>query len=337
MGVSLTDILEPKEIALENLSGKTIAVDSFNWIYQFLTIIRQPDGQPLMDSQGRVTSHLSGLFYRTLKMVELGIRPVYVFDGKPPEFKSAAADKRRDVRAEALAEWKEALKKEDYESARKYASRSATIDETMVSDSKELLHALGVPVVQAPNEGEALCSLMTRSDDAFAAATQDYDALLFACPRIVRNLSITGRRRRGSDYITINPELVILEDVLESLGINQTQLILLGILVGTDYNLGGVPGFGPKKALARVKEKKTLKNVFDDLPWSFEVTPEEIFEFFKKPQAMEYKLKFNEADETATKRILCGQHDFSVERVDNALAKLAESKKAQQNSLRKWF
>lgn len=337
MGVGISDIVESREITMSDLSGNIIAVDALNWIYQFLTIIRQPDGQPLMDSSGRVTSHLSGLFYRTLKVLEADIKPVYVFDGKPSSLKAAENSRRHDARAEALAEWKEALRKEDYESARKYAQRSASVDEQTIKDSKELLDAMGIPVIQAPSEGEALCSLMTRKGAVYAAATQDYDALLFKCPRIVRNLSITGKRKRGNDYITVNPELLVLEDVLKSLEINHNQLILLGMLVGTDFNSGGIPGFGPRKALQRVKEKKTLRNVFAGLPWSFDVSIEEVYEFFRKPQEIDYDISFSSLDEERVKDILCDKHEFSVERIDNALGKYNESKKAQQNSLKKWF
>ena len=253
----MTDIIKGEEISLEHLFDKKIAVDSLNWIYQFLSIIRQTDGTPLQDSKGRTTSHLSGLFYRTIKLMEAGIRPIYVFDGKPPEFKKVL-EERRDVRAEAAREWKEALKRGDMEAARKHAQRSAAVTDEIIESGKKLLDAMGVPVIQAPSEGEALCAIMAGRKEAYATATQDYDSLLFGCPLLVRNLSITGKRKRGDNVITINPELFVLKDILKSLSINQNQLIILGILVGTDYNPGGVPGFGPKKALELVKKKKTL-------------------------------------------------------------------------------
>src|SRR3972149_7130988 len=149
MGVQLTSLVEGKEITFEDLAGRKLAIDAFNWLYQFLSIIRQPDGTPLMDSQGRITSHLSGLYYRNLKLLESGIKPVYVFDGEPPLFKKAVTEQRRDVRAEAMKDWKEALGRKDYEAAKKYASRSVTLTGEMIEQSKELLDAMGIPVVQA--------------------------------------------------------------------------------------------------------------------------------------------------------------------------------------------
>jgi flap endonuclease-1 len=336
MGIQLTDLIEGREITLEDIFDKEVAIDAFNWIYQFLSIIRQKDGEPLKDSEGRVTSHLSGLFYRTIKLMEAGMRPVYVFDGKPPEFKKETAEKRRDIRLEAMREWKKALEKKDYEAARKFAKQSATIDEEVIKDSKTLLRAMGLPVIQAPSEGEALCSVMAKRGDVYSIATQDYDSLLFGCPRIIRNLSITGKRKRGDSYITINPEIIVLKEVLESLKISQNQLIIIGILIGTDYNPGGVEGYGPKKALELVRSKKTLKAVLKDIIWDFPVSAEDIYEFFKNPITSDYKLEFRDPDEEEIKKILCDEHDFSEERISNAINKLKTSK-LEQRSLSKWF
>ncbi len=336
MGVSLSKIVDGREIGLEDLFDKKIAIDSYNWLYQFLSIIRQADGTPLKDSKGRVTSHLSGLYYRTLKLLEAGVKPIYVFDGKPVEFKKETTEERRNVRAEALREWEKALERKDYEAAKKYAQQSATVTDEIVEGSKDLLSAMGIPYVQAPNEGEALCSLMCRKNDAYATSSQDFDVLLFGSPRLVRNLSISGKKKRGKDYVIINPEMILLDDVIEKLGLNHDQLIMLGILVGTDYNPGGVPGYGPKKALQAVKEKKTVDKVFENVIWDFSITPKEIFDFFKTPKTADYKIEFREIDEENVTRLLCDEHDFSQERIENALKKLKESKKAQ-SSLSRWI
>jgi len=336
MGIQLTELIKGRDITLDDIFDKKIAIDAFNWLYQFLSIIRQKDGEPLRDSEGRVTSHLSGIFYRTIKLIEAGVKPIYVFDGEPPEFKKETSEKRRDIRLEAMREWKEALERKDYEAARKFAQRSATVDEEMIRDSKVLLEAMGLPVIQALSEGEALCSVMAKKGDAHSIATQDYDSLLFGCPRIIRNLSITGKRKRGDSYITINPELISLKDVLEELNINQNQLIILGILIGTDYNLGGVAGFGPKKALDLVRRKKTLKSVLKEIVWDFPASAEDIYEFFKKPLISAYRIKFREFDEEKIKKLLCDEHDFSEERISNAINKL-KTAKGEQRSLSKWF
>lgn len=334
MGIQLTQLISGREIGIEELFDRRVAVDAFNWIYQFLSIIRQPDGEPLKDSRGRVTSHLSGLYYRTLKLLEAGIKPVYVFDGEPPSFKQATVAERRSVREEAAREWKAALEKKDYETARKAAQRSTQITGEIIAGSKQLLEAMGIPVVQAEGEGEALCSVMVKEGDAFAVATQDYDSLLFGAPCLVRNLSITGRRRRGDSYIEVRPEIIELRDVLHSLSISHDQLILLGMVIGTDFNPGGLPGYGPKKALELVKERKTLQAVFRDFAWDFPASPEEIFQFFRSPKKSPYSIKFHSLDEKKVKALLCDEHDFSEERIGNALKKVQSS--SEQSSLGRW-
>lgn len=328
MGVQITELVEGRPVALAELAGRRIAIDAFNWLYQFLTTIRQKDGTPLQDSRGHVTSHLSGIFYRSARLLEAGVKPVYVFDGPFPEFKAATVEQRRDVRAEAMREWKAALARKDYDAARRHAQRSTTLTSDMISDSKTLLDAMGIPWVQAPSEGEALCSLMTRQKDAYATATQDYDSLLFGCPRLVRNLS-AGKKQREI-------ELILLQDVLARLGIGQDQLILLGILVGTDYNPGGISGYGPKRALELVREKNTLSKVLEHVVWEFDVPAEEIYEFFRHPPEGSYELEFAEPDAGQLQQLLCVEHDFSSERVDSALARLQQPER-EQKSLGKWL
>ncbi|MFH1421085.1 MAG: flap endonuclease-1 [Candidatus Aenigmatarchaeota archaeon] len=336
MGVQLTDIIKSRSTDISSLLGKTIAIDAFNWIYQFLAIIRQSDGTPLKDSKGRVTSHLSGLFYRTSKLMQAGIKPMYVFDGKKPDMKEVTVVERRDAREEARKAWQSALKAGNIEEARKQAMRSTQITGEVIESSKKLLDALGIPVLQAESEGEALCSSLVRDSKAYAAASQDYDTLLFGCPRLVRNLSITGRKKRGNDYIIIEPEIIILKDILADLGVNQNQLICLGILVGTDFNPGGVRGIGPKKALELVKKKKTFSEIMEGIDWQFDYSPKEIFNFFRNPEQIgDKEINFMEINEKRLKAILCDEHDFSEERVDSALQKISERPK--QSSLASWM
>ncbi|MBS3051455.1 MAG: flap endonuclease-1 [Candidatus Aenigmarchaeota archaeon] len=346
MGIQLTQLVSGETIGLEDMFDKIVAIDAFNWVYQFLSIIRQPDGTPLKDSKDRVTSHLSGLYYRTIKLMEAGIKPVYVFDGKPPDFKAVGA-KRRDVRAEAAREWKAALEKQDYEAAGRFAKRSTTITGEHIEGSKKLLEAMGVPFIQAPSEGEAMCAHLVKQRAAWCAASQDYDTLLFGAAKLVRNLSITGKKKRrvagraegtssSFEIVMINPEMLVLENLVSNLGISYDQLIMLGILIGTDFNPGGVAGLGPKKALARVREKKTMSAVFGGLQWDFPVTPEQIFDFFKNPPVVDYDIRFREPDEDKVVGMMCDEHDFSEERITNALKKLTEAKKSQ-SSLSRWI
>ncbi len=332
MGVNIREIIPPEAVQiidLDHLRFKVVAIDAYNALYQFLAAIRQPDGTPLMDSKGRVTSHLSGLFYRTINLAEHGVKPVYVFDGKPPEMKQIEIERRRRVKAEAVKKYEEAVKRGDMEAARRYAQMAARLTDDMVRDAKRLLDAMGIPWVQAPAEGEAQAAYMARKGDAWTAASQDYDSLLFGSPRLVRNLAITGRRKlpRKNVYVEVKPELIELDKLLKALGITREQLIALGILVGTDYNPDGLRGVGPKTALKRVKAYKDPRKLLESLPKSeFPVDPLKIFEYFLNPPVTDdYKLEWRPPDEKEVYRILVEEHDFSPERVRNALERLRKA------------
>ncbi|MEM7816804.1 MAG: flap endonuclease-1 [Candidatus Aenigmatarchaeota archaeon] len=336
MGVQLRDILEAKEVDLETLKGRIIAIDAFNWLYQFLSSIRQIDGTPLMDIKGRITSHLSGIFYRTANLLEVGIKPVYVFDGEKPKFKNYTIEKRKEIREEAKEKWEEALERGDVEEAKKMAQRSGELNEEMIEESKELIKAMGIPTIQAKSEGEAQCAIMCKNGDVNFSASQDFDSLLFGSPKMIRNLNITGKRKVGGKEVKISPEIIDLEENLNRLGIKREQIIIIGILVGTDYNPGGIKGIGPKKALELVKRYKTIEEVMKQVDWEFEIDYKDIYEFFLNPEYNEYKdkLAFKQIDVEKIKKILCDEHDFSEERVNQVLERL---KPTSQPSLTSWF
>ena len=324
MGVQISDLLPKEKIDTKQLTGKKIAIDAFNWIYQFLSSIRQYDGTPLQDSKGRITSHLSGLFYRTANLIENGVRPVYVFDGEPPKFKHGTTTIRKEIKEGAKRKWEEAVREGNLEEAKKYAQQTSELTEDMVKEGKELLEAMGVAVVQAKSEGEAQCAYLCKEGLVYSTASQDADSLLFGSPLLIRNLNITGKRKIRGKEIRIEPEMIKLESLLKNLDISRDQLIILGILVGTDYNHGGIRGIGPKKALDLVKKFKTLGEVLKNVKWDFEVDAKEIFEFFKNPPVEKIKeIKFGKLNETEIKRILCDKHDFSEQRVDNVLKKIS--------------
>jgi flap endonuclease-1 len=333
MGVALRDILtDCKETpSWDELSG-IAAVDAHNALYQFLSIIRQPDGTPLMDAEGRITSHLSGILFRTVNFMEKGIKPVFVFDGKPPDFKQETIEQRREVRTRADEAWKAALKVGDIAEAYKQASASARIDAHVLESSRKLLDLLGIPWVQAPSEGEAQAAHMARSGRVAFAVSQDYDSLLFGSPVLVRNLTVSGRRKMRGRTVVVNPERIVLQSALECLGINREGLIEIGILVGTDFN-PGIKGVGGKTALKMVRSGSFTSVIAERLP---DFDPEPIRAFFLHPPVTdEYTLAWTPPDINGVVEMLCGSYDFSEERVRSALDKL--SVKAKQKTLDAWF
>lgn len=342
MGVAITDLLIRKPLQLDSLSGKVIAIDAHLFLYQFLSTIRQPDGTPLTDSKGNVTSHLSGLFFRSTKLMGMGMRLIYVFDGKPPELKKKELERRKLAKSDARAEYNKAVEEQDVDAMGKYAKRTSRLTPDMIKESKELLEALGIPVVEAPSEGEAQAAQLVKEGVAYAVASQDADAFLFGAPRVVRNLSLLGKKKLRSKlaFETYKPELVELQETLNTLGINQEQLIALGMLVGTDFH-PGIMNIGPKKALKLVKEYPDLDKLFthvkwdepSDIPWK---TVYEVFSLI--PVQEKLKIEWKTVDEDMVKNLLVTKHDFTEERIMASLLKLIQEKeKVAQRGLGEYF
>jgi len=339
MGINLSDVVTLEPRRLQDFSGKILAVDAFNTLYQFLAIIRQPNGTPLMDRQGRVTSHLSGLIYRTSNFVEAGIKPAFVFDGEPPRLKARTIQSRGEIKRRAEREWREAVEIGDLATARTKAMQTSRLTSEMIDQSKRLLDLLGVPVVQAPGEGEAEASAMARDGTAYAAASQDFDALLFGSPRLVKNLAISGRRKmpRKELYVEVHPEEISLEATLAKLGITREQLVDMGLLMGTDFN-EGVKGIGPKKALALIKKHGTLEGALQELGVDIE-SKDEVRKIFLFPNVLDHvELVFGDPDPEGVRRMLCEEFDFSPDRINAALEKFGIARSEQkQRSLDSWF
>jgi flap endonuclease-1 len=335
MGVNLSPIIQREEISFSDLKGKKIALDAFNTLYQFLSSIRGPDGTPLQDSQGRITSHLQGLFSRSLNLMAKGLKLVYVFDGAPPEMKSKEIESRVSRKEDAEKKFADAVESEDLDAMYKYSKQFVKLDSAMVEEAKELVKALGLPCIQAPSEADAQITYMCKNGDVDYAASTDYDCVLLGVPSLIRNLTLSQKRRTsGGKYVSTFLELIKTRDVLAALDLTQDQLVTLGILVGTDYNPGGVKGLGPKKSLKLVKEK-SIEEIFAEVSFDWK----KIFSWFKEPSwSPDYSLSFGTVDVEKVKAILVDKHEFSEERIVSLIDKyLAEVKKNDHGSLNEFF
>ena len=343
MGVNLSDLVEKQEIELDFLVGKKVGIDSYNMLYQFLASIRGPDGLPLADSHGNVTSHLTGLFYRTINLVDMGIKPVYVFDGKPSALKSKTLQKRREVRTDAASKSEEALQGGNLAEAQKFGSRALKLTHEMTSEAKQLLSLMGIPVVEAPQEGEAQASVMVSNGQLFGAVSQDFDCLLFGANHLFRNIGFSGKRKVAGKnfYVEVKPQYIELEKVLTALGITRQKLIWLGILVGTDFN-EKFPKIGPKTAIKLVKENNSFEEIISVTKFEPNFDYKEIEELFMHPVSVEVPVKQLDATEPAREKViefLVEKHDFSKDRVTSTLDSFLKKKEEteKQKSLSQWF
>jgi len=333
MGIALRPLIaDAIESPGWNDLGGTAAIDAYNALYQFLSGIRQADGTPLMDEEGHVTSHLSGILFRSANLIEKNITPVYVFDGKPPEFKLKTLQERNEVREHAKEEYERAKEAGDEEAAHRYAMATSKVDEYVTTTAKELLTALGIAWVQAPSEGEAQASYMSQVGDVSYAVSQDYDSLLFGAENLVRNITITGKRKIRGKVITILPERIYLSKVLDTLSLSREELIQIALLVGTDYN-SGVDGIGPKKAIKIVKNGNFEEYINNS---ENSADPLLLQNYFLHPEVTkDYNIKGRSADSDKVREILCEQHGFTEERVNAGLDRIGAKK--GQATLDSWF
>lgn len=342
MGLDLKPILTYTNIKISNLSNKIIAVDAFNTIHQFLATIRGSTGELLTNSNGEITSHLSGLFYRNINLLAEDIRLVYVFDGVSSALKTNEIHRRHQIKALATEKYEKALLQGKLDEARKYSQGTSVLTDKMIEESKRLISLLGIPTIQAPSEGEATAARLTNSNLVDICASQDYDSILFGAKRLVRNITISGKRKapNRNAYIEVPLEIFYLEDILHQTKLTTEQLVDVGILIGTDYNFGGIPGIGPKTALKLIQKYSKLENI-EQLQEALSNIPyKEIRELFLKPKVTNVTnddIKFNSINYNKIVEFLCNEKNFSTDRVNSALLKVQNSNMNKNQSLEKWF
>ena len=340
MGLDLKPLLIREKTKLESFTNKIVAIDAYNAIYQFLAIIRGPEGLHLSDTQGHVTSHITGLFYRNINFLSLGIKPIYVFDGKPPSLKSAEIEHRKQIKKDATVKYERAMSEGKMDDARKYAQQTTSMKDGMVEDSKHLLDLFGIPYIQAPSEGEATAALLTTTGHADVAASQDFDSILFGARKLVRNFTNSGRRKlpNRNTYIEIEPEIIEYKKNLEALGITREQLIDVGFLIGTDFNPDGFERVGPKTAIKMIKEYGKLEDVTQIQEQLEMIDYNAIRKIFLEPEVAKVdKIEFGEVKYNDIISYLSNERSFSRDRVNSSLNRLKKSLEKKSQTLEKWF
>lgn len=340
MGLNLKDLVVREKTTLEAFSNKVIAIDAYNAIYQFLASIRGPDGLQLSDSEGRITSHLSGLLYRNVNFLSLGIKPVYVFDGKPPSLKTAEIERRKQIKKDATVKYEKAIAEGNMEDARKFAQQTTSMKDGMVKESKQILSYFGIPYIEAPSEGEATAAHLTNTGQAYAAASQDFDSILCGAKRLVRNFTNSGRRKipNRNTYIDILPEIIETQKTLDDLRITREELIDVGILIGTDFNPSGFERIGPKTALKMIKRHSRLEDIPQIQEQLQEIDYQQIREIFLHPKVADVdEIIFGEMDYNGMTSYLVKERSFSEDRVSSTLNRLKKALEKKSQNLDQWF
>jgi len=328
-----------KEIEKTSFKGKIVAIDATILLYQFLVQIRTKGGdygqtQLLVDNNGEVTSHIQGFFYRTANLLENGIKPVFVFDGKPPTLKYAELSKRKESKKKAEKESKDAEDaihdaedEEELQSAiedlNKAAKRNIHITKQQFDDIKQLLTLMGIPIVNAPSEAEAQCAELVKAGKVYAAGTEDMDSLTFGTPIVLRKLTMPEHAKEK--VIEIN-----FEKVLSGLNLTYDQFIDFCILCGCDY-CESIRGIGPKTAIKLLRKHGDIETIIKNLPekytvpTSLEENLDEVRELFKNPSvkdAKEIEIVFGKIDKEGLMDFLVGLKGFNKDRITKVLDKI---------------
>lgn len=334
-------------ITISDLSGKTVGFDAYNTIYAFLARIRDKStgGGYFTDSEGHVTSHLLGLFPRLTYFLQNNIKPIFIFDGKPHILKAKEISYRKQRKKIAEIKRDTAIADGKLEEALKFAQATSKITPDILKDTKTLLQLLGIPIIQAPSEAEAQGAMMNQRGLIQAMASQDYDSFLFGCPVVIRNLGISQRRKipNQQKFVAISTEQIVLKELLQELELkSREQLILVGILVGTDYNPKGIKGIGPKTALKLVREYPNLNSLQNYLESKYsleEALPYSLatlLDCFKSPESdPNLNFTFSKPQPRKLSEFLVDERDFRPGRIQNSLKILKRLSK--QNTLDQFF
>jgi len=340
MGLNLKELVVREKTTLESFSSKVIAIDAYNAIYQFLASIRGPDGLQLSDSEGRITSHLSGLLYRNINFLSLGIKPVYVFDGKPPSLKTAEIERRKQIKKDATIKYEKAIAEGNLEDARKFAQQTTSMKDGMVKESKQILSYFGIPYIDAASEGEATAAHLTNTGQAYASASQDFDSILCGAKRLIRNFTNSGRRKipNRNTYVEIEPEIIETQKTLDALEITREQIVDIGILIGTDFNPNGFDRIGPKTALKMIKQYSRLEDIPQIQEQLQTIEYEKIRKIFLEPIVTDVdEIVFGKVDYEGMTNYLVKERSFSEDRIQSSLNRLRKALEKKSHNLDQWF
>jgi flap endonuclease-1 len=332
--------LKREQTSFKALYGRSFAVDASIELHQFLALIRRPGGTLFTGPDGKVTSHLIGLLTRTSRLItHYKLRPVFVFDGRPNPLKKATIEARRKVQQKAQTEYAQAIAAKDYSKAWSKVVMTGRVTREILDDAKRLLTLMGIPWLEALEDGEAQASFMAAKGDVWAVGSKDYDCLLFDAPILARYLTLTGREFLPSKKTSrpLIPELVNLEENLIHLGISREQLVDLALLVGTDFN-EGVKGIGPKKGLALVRKFGAIENFPEEIHAELPRDLETVRNIFLHPRVLEnYSLKRFRPDAEGILEFLCEERGFARARVEKVANHLVKSSGETDTQLGKWM
>ena len=327
MGIrSLASLIKQKSpnsiqtTALYSLSGKKVAVDTSIFLYKSLSNYRH-NGEYLRNKDGKIVSHIVGIFYKTIQYLAVGITPVYIFDGKPPVEKKEVLQERSKK-----AEESKILSQttQNPEEALKHEKSSIRVKKHHIDDIKELFNLMGVSYIHPEGEAEAYASELCRMGFVDYVVTEDMDTLVHGCPRMIRNCMDKSIKRK--DVVSV----IDLEDILKNFNMNMKEFVDLCILCGCDY-CPSIPKVGTVRSYNYIQnyrniealiESKKCNNIPEEFIQKYD-NSRKLFEVFKdKIDLEDLPIHTSSCDYDKLNNYLINDCAISEKRVENALKKI---------------
>eukprot|EP00917_Polyrhabdina_sp_WS-2016_P022266 GHVP01048326.1.p1 GENE.GHVP01048326.1~~GHVP01048326.1.p1 ORF type:complete len:351 (-),score=71.57 GHVP01048326.1:953-2005(-) len=328
-----------KEIKLGSLHGREIAIDVSMCLYQYLVSVRS-NGFSLTTETGDTTSHIVGLFYRSIRLLEEGVKPVFVFDGKAPEMKAGELAKRKSTKQDALTKQDQAKEEGDMDEMIKQAKRSVRVTQKHADDIKKLFGLMGIPFIQAPGEAEAQCTEMCKMGLVYGVASEDMDTLSFGSPILIKYLTLSEARKIPITEIRLS-------SVLKGLEMTEDEFIDFCILLGCDY-CTGLKGIGPTKAFQLIKKYNSIEKIIENIDerhkpdedWPYKEARHIIKnpDVIKDIEELKSHLIWKQCNKVELEKYLVKECGFGQERFDSGMNRIDKAvKKGKQVRLDKFF
>lgn len=326
-----------KEQKFESYFGRKIAIDASMSIYQFLIVVGRTGTETLTNEAGEATSHLQGMLSRTIRLLEAGMKPVFVFDGQPPDLKKQELAKRYSRREDAHKDLSTAIEAGDKEGIEKFSKRTVKVTKRHNEDCKKLLRLMGVPVIEAPSEAEAECASLCKNGKVYAVASEDMDSLTFGAPRFLRHLMDPSSKKIPVMEFEV-------AKALQELELTMDQFIDFCILCGCDY-CDSIKGIGGQTALKLIRQHGSMETMLENINRDRYQIPEdwpyqEARRLFKEPLVSTDtdELKWTPPDEEGLVNFLVNENGFNHDRVVKSIEKIKAAKnKSSQGRLESFF
>lgn len=245
------------------LEKKRVAIDASLWMYQGKCAILGHTGS-ILNSKGTDVSLIIAILNRVIYLLKCNIKPVFVFDGKPPALKNETVNIRKENKKKA----KKKLDNNEYENEtekNKLTQKTCNLTRTDIQLFQKLLDYLGIPYINSPSEADSQCAYLYQIGLVDYIISEDSDIIVFGGDKIIKEFKAS----------TTTVEIFDITNLYKNTKITPTTLIDIALILGCDY-FSGLKGVGIKRII-----KQLMNN--EELLLSKDNQMKEIVNYYKNP------------------------------------------------------